>query len=66
MKKEEKPTPIELRSDKVRHILGSIPHGFVYWGTSIIVVIFAILIAAVLRLPYPYGKGETIFDHLVG
>ena len=36
---------IELRSEKVQEILGTIPNGLVRWGIVIITVIFATLIA---------------------
>ena len=32
---------IELRSEKVREILGTIPNGLVRWGIVVIIVIFA-------------------------
>jgi hypothetical protein len=56
---------IELRSEKVRQILGTIPKGLVHWGITIICVIFATLIVAVLCIDYPYGNGESIFQHLI-
>lgn len=55
---------IELRSEKVRKIIGTIPSSLVYWGISIIVIIIIILTIVVTLVPYPYGDGETIFQHL--
>lgn len=55
---------IELRSEKVREILGTIPNGLVCWGIVIITVIFATLIGIVLCVEFPYGNGETIFEHI--
>lgn len=54
---------IELRSERVRKIIGTIPSTLVYWGISIIVIIIVILTLVVTLLPYPYGEGETIFQH---
>lgn len=55
---------IEIRSEKVRKILGEVPAKFLRWGISIICVIFAIIIACVLCIKFPYGNGETIFEHI--
>ena len=56
---------IELRSEKVRNLLGDIPPALVRWGIAVIVVIFISLIAAICLLPYPYSNGETILQHLL-
>lgn len=55
---------IEIRSEKVRQILGEVPDRLVRWGTAVICIIFAIIIAVVLCVRYPYGNGETIFEHI--
>ncbi len=65
MDEKKKQAPIELRSEKMRQIIGDIPSGVIYWGTTIIVVIFLILFIVLLYLPYPYGKGESILEHLI-
>ncbi len=56
---------IEIRSEKVRHILGEAPNRFLQWGIVLICMIFAVLIAFVLSLKYPYGSGETILEHIL-
>lgn len=56
---------IEIRSEKVRTLIGEIPPGLVRWGTGIILLIFIALIAAVCFLPYPYSEGETILRHIL-
>lgn len=48
MKKE---TGIELRSEKVRNLLGEIPPTLVRWGTVIIIAIFLILLLVVCFMP---------------
>lgn len=55
---------IELRSEKVRNIIGTIPTALVRWGFAIITIILVILMLVVFLVPYPYGTGETIFQHL--
>ena len=55
---------IELRSEKVRNLLGEIPPSLVRWGTVIIVAIFLILLLVVCFVPYPHSQGESIFQHI--
>lgn len=62
MKKE---TEIELRSEKVRNLLGEIPPSLVRWGTVIIVAIFLALLLVVCFVPYPHSQGESILQHLL-
>lgn len=57
---------IELRSPKVRRLIGEIPPALVRWGTVLIIVIFIALALAVVLIPYPYSNGETILGHLIG
>lgn len=56
---------IELRSEKVRKLIGEIPPSPVRWGTAIIALIVAALLMAVCLLPYPYSDGESIIEHLL-
>ncbi|MBO5631655.1 MAG: hypothetical protein J5965_21505 [Aeriscardovia sp.] len=60
----KKGTEIELRSEKVRNLLGEIPPALVRWGTVIIVAIFLVLLLVVCFMPYPYSQGESIFQHI--
>lgn len=55
---------IEPRSEKVRNIIGAIPSLLAYWSIAVIIVILVGLILAVCFIPYPYGNGETILQHL--
>lgn len=57
---------IELRSEKVRKLIGEIPPSLVQWGTAIIAIVFIALLAAVCLLPYPYSNGESILRHIIG
>lgn len=57
---------IELRSEKVRQLIGEIPPSLVRWGIAIIVIVFIAIIAAVCLLPYPYSNGESILRHILG
>lgn len=65
---EEKTTHdgMELRSEKVRKLLGDVPSPLMRWGTLVIVIVFAALAAAVCILPYPGSDGETILEYLSG
>lgn len=56
---------IELRSEKVRKLIGEIPPSLVRWGMAIIAIVFIALLAAVCLLPYPYSNGESILHHLL-
>lgn len=61
----DKEPKIELRSEKVRNLLGEIPPALVRWGTVIIVAIFLALLLVVCFMPYPYSNGESILQHLL-
>lgn len=54
---------IELRSEKVRQMIGDIPRPLVRWGIAVIVIVFLALTAALCLLPYPYSDGESILRH---
>ncbi len=56
---------IELRSEKVRQLLGEIPPALVTWGTAIILFIFLVLIIVICFVPYPHSQGESILQHLI-
>ncbi|WP_290380360.1 hypothetical protein [uncultured Duncaniella sp.] len=57
---------IELRSEKVRKLIGEIPPSLVRCGTAIIAIVFIALLAALCLLPYPYSTGESILRHFIG
>ena len=63
--RKKRPSDIELRSEKVRNLLGEIPPSLVRWGTVIIVAIFLALLLVVCFVPYPYSQGESILQHLL-
>lgn len=63
MNKNNKNKEIELRSEKVRNLLGEIPPALVRWGTVIIVAIFLVLLIVLCFMPYPYSNGESILQH---
>lgn len=54
---------IELRSEKVRRLLGEIPPTLVRNGTIILVVIFIALVCAFVCIP---GLGEAFIGMLWG
>ena len=55
---------MELRSEKVREILGEIPSSLMRWGLIIIAIILLGLLLVVCLVPYPYSGGESILRHL--
>lgn len=59
-------TNSELRSEKVRKLLGEIPPSLVRWGIVIITAIFILLACAIVFIPYPYSNGESILQHFIG
>lgn len=56
---------IELRSEKVRKAIGPIPKGVVIAGYVVILLITVTLTCALIFIPYPYGNGESILQHLI-
>ena len=64
-KKDRQEDNIELRSEKVRNLIGEIPPSLVRWGTVVIVLIFLLLLTAICFLPYPYSNGESIIEHFL-
>ncbi|MDR0983072.1 MAG: hypothetical protein LBM07_07545 [Culturomica sp.] len=57
------PEGIELRSEKIRNIIGRIPPALVWWGITVIAVIFVAFFLILFCLHYPDGEGKTIFQH---
>jgi len=53
----------EMRSEKVRKLLGEIPPVLVRWGSVILLAIFLALLIAVCFVPYPHSQGESIMQH---
>lgn len=62
---KQKSNEIELRSEKVRNLLGEIPPALVRWGTIIIVAIFLVLLLVLCFMPYPHSQGESILQHIL-
>lgn len=63
--KQDSSNDLNLRSEKVRNLLGEIPAPLVRWGTVVIVAIFLVLLIVICFVPYPYSNGESIFQHLL-
>ena len=51
---------IELRSEKIRHIIGEIPSRIVRYGITIITIVLLVLLVGAYFIPYP----ETIAQEL--
>ena len=60
------PTNIDLRSEKVRRLIGESPPRRVRGGIIVMLIIFLALLAAICLLPYPYSSGESILRHIIG
>lgn len=56
---------IELRSEKVRRIVGTVPSRLIGWNTTVIVIILLALLLVVCFVSYPYGDGESIIRHII-
>ncbi|MCH5310952.1 MAG: hypothetical protein J1E57_03210 [Prevotella sp.] len=56
---------IELRSEKIRNLLGEIPSSLVRWGTLVIVAVFLVLLLVACFMPYPHSQGESILQHFL-
>ena len=63
--KKKSSEEIELRSEKVRNLLGEIPPYLIRWSTAIIVAIFLILLLVICFMPFPYSNGESILQHII-
>lgn len=55
---------IELRSEKVRKILGEVPNNLVRWGIVIVCSFFALPFVALSYIDFPHGNGESILEHV--
>lgn len=56
---------IELRSEKVRRIIGTVPPALVRWNIIVLLVIICTLLVIVCAVSYPYGEGESILRHIL-
>lgn len=70
MKRLSSPSPttqsgIELRSEKVRRLIGPIPQSLTRWGIAVIVIISLALLLVLIFVPFPYGHGESLLRHLL-
>lgn len=65
MNTNSKDTNVEIRSEKVRNLLGKIPPTLVLWGTVVIIAIIFSLLLVVCFMPYPYSQGESILQHIL-
>lgn len=65
MKEASEKIHSELRSEKVRKILGEVPPSLLRWGSVILVAIFLILLLIICFVPYPHSYGESILQHLI-
>ena len=66
--KEKESDNIELRSEKVRNVIGKVPPRLVSLGTVVITIIVIALAVAFYKIPYPISieaNGEVINQRIV-
>lgn len=56
---------VELRSERVRKLIGEFPSALVRCGIAILIMIFLALLAGFCLLPFPYSHGESIIQHIL-
>lgn len=54
---------IELRSEKVRKIIGDMPSGFLRYGISIITIVLMLICMACYFIPYE--NGQNIIEYMM-
>lgn len=54
---------IELRSEKVRKIIGDMPSGFLRHGISIITIVLILICMACYFIPYE--NGQNIIEYMM-
>lgn len=54
---------IELRSEKVRKIIGDMPSGFLRYGISIITIVLILICIALYLIPYKHG--QNIIEYMM-
>lgn len=54
---------IELRSEKVRKIIGDMPSGFIRYGISIITCIIILIFTTCYFIPYK--NGQNIIEYIM-
>ena len=67
-RKEKESDNIELRSEKVRNVIGKVPPRLVSLGTVVITIIVLALAVAFYKVPYPISievNGEVINQRTV-
>ncbi len=56
---------IELRSEKVRRIVGKMPRALHRWSVAILILITVILILVFCLVPFPYSDKESLLSYLL-
>ena len=51
---------IELRSEKIRHIIGEIPSRIVRYGITIITIVLLVLLVGAYFIPYPKPSAQEL------
>ena len=53
MQQQEEKNKIELRSEKVRNIMGEMPPFLVRWGNTVLILVFVLLLVIFGIVVYP-------------
>jgi len=56
---------LELRSKKVRDLLGEIPSPAVRYGTIVIVAVFLLAVITLVCVPYSDNESTSILEYLI-
>lgn len=56
-----RPKDIELRSEKIKNIIGQVPSFLIRCGNSILCIIFLLLIISAVYIPFPYKVDTNIY-----
>lgn len=56
---------IELRSVRVRNIIGSKPPFYIRIGNIILICLYSLLFSYICSLSFPYDNNITIFEYIL-
>ncbi len=56
---------IELRSEKVRKIVGEMPRALYWWSIGILILIMVIIALILCTMPFPISDGESILTSVL-
>lgn len=60
---KKKTEDLEVRSEKVRKVIGPIPDHIVNIGYFVVLLIILAIVCLVVLISFPYGNGESIIRY---